>query len=151
MKSIKFSLLGSLLLAAACGGGSSGGGSNNTKIIEGLLTQGQAVVHSEARIKHGENQPLEEVKICALGRCSTTDGQGNYGFSAPEDFQGGDVLFTVDGHGILAETTVNIPSTGTDIFIHLQSSSKSEVRLHHILVDGVAVESTIETGEQLHG
>lgn len=136
------------LLISACGGNGWDNGSG--KIFEGLLTQGETVDHAKIFFKHAQDEPIEEVKICALGRCSTTDGQGNFGFSAPDNFLGGAVLFTVDGHGILAETTITIPEAGSNVFIHLQSSEKTEVHLHHLLVDGVAVESSIDTGEQLH-
>jgi len=127
------------ILLSACGG--SDGDGADSKVFEGQLTQGSAVDHAARLVKHGENEPIEDVKICALGRCSTTDGQGMFGFSAPENFKGGEVLVSVDGHGILAETVVNIPNSGKNIFIHLESSTKTEVHLHHLMVDGTEVDS----------
>jgi len=137
---LKLLYLLALVVLNACGGSSGGGDDNlDTKVFEGQLTQGAAIAHTNRNVKHGENEPIENVKICAAGRCSTTDGQGNFGFSAPAEFKGGDVLFTMDGHGILAEKVVNIPTSAKNIFIHFESSNKSEVHLHHMEIDGVQV------------
>ncbi len=137
MKICKALMALGLGFVSACGGS---GGSSNDVVVEGLLTQGASVTHEVSRLKHGEAEPLEEVKICALGICSTTDGEGQFGFAAPSNFSGGDVLFSVDGHGILAETIVNLPE-GKDVFVHLETSHSSEVHLHHVIVDGVRIEA----------
>lgn len=131
-------LAGICLLSAACGGGGSNG--SDAIVFEGELTQGGSTEHAERRLKHGAGEPIENVKICALGRCSTTDSEGNYGFIAPSDFKGGDVLFEVEGHGILASTVVSVPDSAKDVFVHFETSAKTEVHVHELLIDGVAVE-----------
>jgi hypothetical protein len=140
MKISKVVILLGITVLSACGG--SGGGDSDGIVFEGELTQGTAVDHSARNVKHGENEAIESVKICALGRCSTTDGAGLFGFAGPSDFKGGDVLFSVDGHGILAEEVVNIPSGAKNVNIHFETSEKTEVHLHHLIIDGVAVDLT---------
>lgn len=140
MKISKAIVLLGISALSACGG--SGGGDSDGIVFEGELTQGAAVDHSARNVKHGANEPIESVKICALGRCSTTDGEGLFGFAGPSEFKGGDVLFSVDGHGILAEEVVNIPSGAKNVNIHFETSEKTEVHLHHLIVDGAAVDIT---------
>jgi len=137
MKISTFLFLLGLCVVSACGG--SGGGDSDGVIFEGQLTQGAAVDHAASRVKHGEGEPLEIVKVCALGRCSTTDGQGMFGFVGPSEFKGGDVLFTIDGHGILASQLIQVPESAKDVFVHFESSASDEVHIHHLMVDGVTV------------
>lgn len=138
MKRISVSLL-LLLFVGACG--SSGGDSSDGVVFEGQLTQGPEDSHS-ARIKHGEDEPIEEVQICALGRCGTTDGKGTFGFSAPDSYTGGDVNFTVSGHNTEASVVVPVPMNSKDVYVHLEKHSSSKVIVHHLEVDGVRVDMT---------
>lgn len=108
----KYFAIVTLLFLSACGGGSSGNGI----LIEGQLLQGAETHHTSALFRHGANEPIGEVTICALGECSITDDAGNWGFAAPGDFQGGDVEFTIVGHGINARTNVALPGS-SDAFI----------------------------------
>jgi len=137
-----------LSLVSACGG-SSGGHSSEAVVFEGQLTQGAEVDHAASRVKHGASEPIENVKVCALGRCSTTDGEGQFGFAGPDDFQSGDVLFSIEGHGIVAEKLVSVPEA-KNIFIHFESSASTEVHLHHLLADGVRFDPA-QIDEAEHG
>ncbi|HMO01451.1 MAG TPA: hypothetical protein PKD37_04830 [Oligoflexia bacterium] len=120
------------LLLTSCGGSSSDSGI----LLKGKLTEGGGAHHS-AMLKHAPGQPIEEVKICALGRCSTTDLQGLWGFFAPSDFNGGPALFLIDGHGIKAQTAVTVPTVndGESVFIHFERRSDSDVIVHHIDIE----------------
>lgn len=136
-----------LLFVSACGG--SGGDSSGGIVFEGELTQGPTDSH-EARIKHGADEQIEEVQICALGRCSTTDGKGAFGFSAPDSYTGGDVEFSVSGHSTEAKVVVPVPMNAKDVFIHFQKESTSIVHLHHLTVDGVDVDLSDSDSEHSH-
>jgi len=59
------------------------------------------------------------VQVCALGECSITDDKGQWGFSVDQSFPGGDVAFTIKGHGIDSAAVANIPATARDVFIEL--------------------------------
>lgn len=117
----------------ACGGGSSDSG----MLIEGTLTEAGGAHHVQASIlRHSVGQKIENVEICALGECSTTDGEGQWGFVAGNQFSGGDVLFSVNGHGIETTTVVNIPSGANEVFLDLQHVEGGHIEAHHITVDG---------------
>ena len=135
-KKIIFTL--SLVFLSACGG--SGGDSSDGIVFEGELTQGAEDSHT-ARTKHGEGEGIEDVKICALGRCSTTDGTGMFGFSAPDSYTGGDVEFTISGHFTEAKVVVSVPTNAKDVFIHFEKHSSTEVIVHHLMIDGVRIDS----------
>ena len=122
-----------------------GGSSNNSSgiLIEGQLTQGESAAHDVANGLekiHGAGENIESVEICALGECSTTDSAGNWGFIAPESFNGGDVSFSIAGHGIDASAVVSIPQNSQNVFIHFEHGEANEITLHHFTVDGVEVE-----------
>ena len=146
-----FSLLAITLLSACGGSGSSD--SNSTRVIEGLLTQGETVSHTGTKIlnfKHSADENIEGVEICAQfpagdKECSTTDGKGQWGFGAPTNFNGGAVEFFLKGHGIDTTKMVNVPAKGNSIFIHFENVDGKVVNLHHLEVDGV--EQEIHEGE----
>lgn len=141
MKMNKLLVFFGLSLVSACGGGSGGGGSSESVVFEGQLTQGATANHSASRVKHGAPEPIENVKVCALGRCSSTDGEGQFGFVAPDDFRSGEVLFSIDGHGKLAETIVSIPEA-KNIYIHFESSTATDLHVNNLTADGVQSEPT---------
>ena len=117
----------------ACGGGSSDSG----MLIEGTLTEAGGADHSRSLVlKHGEGQPIENVEICALGECSTTDGQGQWGFVADETFTGGEVLFTIIGHGIDTTTALTISEGVQEVFLDFQHVEGGHVEAAHITIDG---------------
>jgi hypothetical protein len=102
-------------------------------LIEGKLTEGGGTAHK--LFKHSAGETIEDVKICALGSCSTTDSMGQWGFSAPKSFKGGEVLFSIDGHGINTKTAVDIPMDAKEVFVHFEHND-GMVKVHHMDVDG---------------
>lgn len=138
MTNKRFLALGHLAVAvlclSACGGG---GSSDDGMLIEGTLTEAGGADHSLSLVlRHDEGARIEEVEICALGQCSTTDGAGQWGFVAPESFSGGAVSFTVVGHGIDTTTVVEIPADAGEVFLDLQHVEGGLVEAAHITVDG---------------
>lgn len=132
------SFISALLVFAslsACGGG--GGSSDSGMLIEGTLTEAGGAGHDRKLIyAHTSGQRIENVEVCALGKCSTSDAQGQWGFVAPDSFNGGDVEFSIDGHGITTTSVVNIPAGASDVFIDFQHVEGGAVEAHHITVDG---------------
>lgn len=126
-----------LAFLISCG---SSGGDGGSKVIEGQLTEGVGDAHTESRIKHGVDEPIEEVEVCSLGRCSKTDSQGMFGFSVSDDFKGGDILLTVAGHETNSEIVINFPENVSTLFVHLERHSSTEVEIHHLIHDGVTVD-----------
>lgn len=131
------SVLLSLLLVAfcsACGGG--GGNSSDGTVLQGTLTErgmGHATM-SNATIKHSAGQRIEDVKVCILSECSITDGQGQWGVNI-ENFPGGDVPITVEGHGINSQTSVSLPTTAKDVEIEIGHNA-NVVTVEKIIIDG---------------
>lgn len=121
------------VLMAGCGGSSS----NDGMVFQGQLTQGSSVGHSEGMDKHGAGEKIENVEVCALGECSMTDEDGNWGFVAPEVFTGGGVEFTINGHGIETTASVSVPEGTRDVFVHFERQGKNTVIVHHLMIDGV--------------
>jgi hypothetical protein len=116
----------------ACGGGSSSDG----VVFQGTLTQ-KGEGHSTSDLtqaKHASGQRIDEVKICVLGECSITDGEGQWGVNVNE-FSGGDVTVLVEGHGISSSVTTNIPDSPRDIVMDLEHS-KNVISIAKLLVDG---------------
>jgi len=140
-------LLFLLIAAQACGGGSSGGAEKEL-LVEGLLTEGSGNTHG-ARFKHDAGAPIETVSICALGKCSETDGLGQWGFTVPEELAKGDVLFTLNGHGISTEVVAKLPAANNDIYLHFEHSN-GKVIVHHMEVDGVRVQAHDEHDHASH-
>ncbi len=135
-------IVATILSFSACGGGSSGSG----VLIEGTLTEAGGAAHSKSLIlKHSEGQRIGAVEVCALGECSTTDDEGQWGFVVEDAFVGGEVLFSVKGHGIDSETVVNIPTDASDIFIDFQHVEGGMVEAHHITANG---ETSHNEGEE---
>ena len=140
MNKVSLSLLLALsaCLISSCGGGSSDSGI----LLEGLLTQGEEVVHSaSATLRHAANENIEDVEICALGECATTDSAGEWGFVAPESFIGGSIQFTIKGHGIDSTSEVTVPEGAQAVYVHFENSADGHVIVHHKTVDGVEVEA----------
>ena len=131
-------LAGSAVLVAGCGGGSSSDSDSGT-LISGSLNQGAEAAGHGLALKHGAGEHIESVQICALGGCSTTDVEGQWGFVTAETFEGGDVEFTVRGHGIDTRSMVTLPGGAGEIVIafeHLDGVVTAET----ITADGAAVE-----------
>ena len=138
-----YALLSMLICFVGCGGGSS---DSDGVAFSGLLTQGEAASHDSSNsLRHDKGENIEEVEICALGECSVTDTQGLWGFVADQSFTGGTVLFTIKGHGIDTQSTVEIPTGASDVDIHFENVA-GQIELHHLVVDGVTVSES--TGHQ---
>jgi hypothetical protein len=117
--------------------GCSGDSSDSGMLIEGTLTEAGGAGHGKSLLlKHSDGQRIEDVQVCALGECSTTDGEGQWGFVAGEGFPGGDVLFTVNGHGIKTATAVNISGGAKEVFLDLRHVEGGLVEATHVTVDG---------------
>ncbi len=117
----------------ACGG--SGGSDDSGTVLSGTLTQGSAVAHALIVAKHSAGAKIENVQICALGECSTTDGEGQWGFLIEENFAGGAIAFSIVGHGIDTTTTINIPAAAEDVVLDLVHAN-GVVNADHITIDG---------------
>ena len=83
---------------------------------------------------------LEDVMICALGSCSTTDGAGQWGFAAPASFAGGEVEFDIVGHGIADQLVVTIPAGAADIDLSLIHEGDAGTVVSQVMADGIALE-----------
>ena len=121
------------VLLSACGGSS---GSSSEVLIEGTLTENGGAAHKYAALKHGSGEKIEDVTVCALGSCSTTDGEGQWGFVVAEAALGTDVLFTVNGHGIATQAVVSLPAEGEEIFISFDHVEGGVIEVSSMLVDG---------------
>lgn len=130
-KLILFSLIFALV---ACGGGS--GGSDNTTVFQGTLVQGP---EATARLAHEAGEKIEGVQICALGTCSTTDGNGQWGFGLETPPSA--IEFSAIGHGINSSWVIEIPATAKDVTIELENHPEG-VHAHSVLADGVEVLDT---------
>ena len=124
-----------ITLLTACGSS----GSSDGMLIEGTLTEAGGAAHKQF-FKHAENQKIEEVTICALGQCSITDTDGQWGFVVSKDFTGGHAEFTVNGHGINTTSSIHIPENAQNVFIELQHVEGGKVEAHKITADGVEQE-----------
>lgn len=134
MKKLRsIALLALCSILSACGGSS---GSSNEVLIEGTLTENGGAAHKYAVLKHGSGQKIEEVTICTLGECSTTDSEGQWGFVVTDQALGTDVLFTVNGHGIATQTVVSLPAYGEEIFISFDHVAGGVVEVSNMLING---------------
>ena len=134
-------------LCISCGGG--GSSSSDGMVIQGTLIQGAEVAHAErleAQVLHSASEPIENVEICALGECSRTDASGQWGFALSDAFTGGDVLFSIDGHGIADELSISIPQGAREVMVELENGEGAQVHVHEMIVDGVSVPQ--EHGEE---
>jgi hypothetical protein len=126
-------LFASLLVSmcAACGGS----GSSDGTVFQGTVTE-RGPGHSEMAIapKHSAGQPIDDVKVCVLGECSITDSQGQWGVNV-SNFAGGDIAIVLDGHGISASVSTNIPGSAKDVEVELDHSG-DEVTIARLLIDG---------------
>lgn len=135
------------LTLTACGGSSSDSGT----LIEGTLTEAGGAGHRiAALLRHSEGARIEDVVICALGECSVTDGEGQWGFVIPGNFPGGDVLFTIEGHGIDTESTFSIPANASEVVLDLVHVAGGLVTATHMTVDGAHLVHTEEYGNHGH-
>ncbi len=122
-------------MLAACG---SDGGSDSELVIQGTLTQGGSGGHeriANGSLLHGAGSRIGEVTVCALGACSVTDSIGQWGFNTSSEFGGGEVLFTLDGHGIGDEVVVSIPEGASDVAIDFENTADG-VKVEEMIVDG---------------
>jgi hypothetical protein len=127
-------LYGLLFLTFGCGGTSS----DSEILIEGTLTEGGVISHhskSDISMRHSSGERIEEVLICALGRCSLTDAQGQWGFVIDQEFQGGDILLTAEGHGITSQTTISVPASAREVVVDLEHREGALV-VNHLTLDG---------------
>ncbi|MCC6954992.1 MAG: hypothetical protein IT290_12815 [Deltaproteobacteria bacterium] len=156
MKSI-YRPLSLLLLSslAACGGGSSSD-SDDGMLITGTLSQGATAAGHSLMLKHDAGEHIDEVSICALGECSTTDSEGQWGFVASPVFKGGLVEFSVNGHGIATTSVVDVPTDSREVsiaFVHSagivtaesMTADGAEVHIHedgevHVHTEGAEAE-----------
>jgi protein TonB len=66
------------------------------------------------------------------------------------EFKGGDILFTFEGHGIVAEKVINIPEAANSVFIHFETNGLDKVSLHHMDVNGARVDTSENHSEDSH-
>jgi hypothetical protein len=122
--------------AALSGCSGDGGGDSDGVVFEGTLTQGESVAHdSRIKPKHSAGEKIGEVTVCALGSCSETDSNGQWGFLVEGDFSGGDVAFSFDGHGIATTTIVEVPAGAKNVEIDFLNEGGT-IHTHEFLVDG---------------
>lgn len=116
---------------SACGGG----GSSDGTVFQGTVTE-RGAGHSAAAVapKHSAGERIGEVKVCVLGECSITDEQGQWGVNI-SNFTGGDIAVVLEGHGISASVSANIPASARDIEMDLDHSG-SGVTIAKLLIDG---------------
>lgn len=122
-----------VFMCAACGGG---GSSSDGVVFQGTLTE-QGSGHSAgfmAAAKHSAGQRIEDVKVCILGECSITDGEGQWGVNVG-GFSGGDVTVVVDGHGINSSVAANLPASARDVVIDLDHA-ENVISIATLLIDG---------------
>lgn len=106
------------LLFSACGG--SGSGDDSRVLLQGTLTENGGAEHSRtAFLRHGAGARIGAVEICGLGECFTTDDDGQWLILLPEEFKGGEVLLTVNGHGIASSVVVSLPGGITEALVEL--------------------------------
>jgi hypothetical protein len=136
MHSLLASITAALSLSAAmaltgCGGGSSSDGT----VFEGTLTQ-TGTGHKVAAVarKHAVGSRIENVKICILGECSITDSEGQWGINV-DNFTGGNVVVSIDGHGIATTASASIPSTAKDVVMGLGRDG-NVVTIDTLIIDG---------------
>jgi hypothetical protein len=84
--------------------------------------------------KHSAGQRIGDVKVCVLGECSITDSEGQWGVNV-SDFTGGDVAVVLDGHGISATVSTNIPASAKEVQMDLDHKG-DEVTISKLLIDG---------------
>ena len=137
-----------IFLTVGCGGGG-GGDDSDGMVLEGTLIQGSGSGHALISPKHSEGEPIGEVEICALGGCSTIDATGHWGFLVEGEFGGGDVAFTVQGHGIDTTAVVDIPA-GTRSAAFDFINNGGAVSAHTIVFDGVEHEHSHDESESEH-
>ncbi len=90
------------------------GGSSNSD-IEFAGTLSQIASNRTAQVL---GDPIENVEVCALGKCSITDELGRWSFVVgDDDYFGGDVLFSFRGENLLATTVVPDLLSDTDIVL----------------------------------
>ena len=142
-KKMTIGLVFGCLILTGCGGG---GSSDSGMLIAGTLTEAGGVTHSKAA-RHGAGERIEEVEICALGECSTTDSEGQWGIVAPEEFDGGNVLFSVVGHGIDTTLVVDIPEGASEVSLDLQHLEDGTIEAEHITADGETSHHEAESHE----
>ncbi len=90
-----------------------------------------------AQVAHGAGEFLENIEICAVGECSKTDANGRWGFASEATFAGGDIAFTIKGHGIDTTTIITVPSGADNVEIEFENHGTEGVHAHSVVVDGV--------------
>lgn len=120
-----------LILSLIAGFVSCSGGSSSGTLITGNLTQSGAVNHS---FRHDAGEKIEDVEICALGQCSTTDSEGQWGFEV-DTRNVKEATFSIKGHGIDTTTNVEIESGANQIEIEFKHDD-GKVEAHSVVADG---------------
>ncbi len=121
-----------LLSTAACSGSSSDSGT----LIQGTLTEAGGADHAARFLRHETGEHIDGVEICALGECSTTDAEGQWGFVVNTK-NVDKALFTVKGHGINTTAVIEITPEADTITIALDHVAGGHIEPSSIKVDGV--------------
>jgi len=135
---LAFSSLALLICLSACGGG--GGGSDTstsrTMTLTGEVEQGDINANlSGAPVKNTE---LSGVEVCVLGKCITTDNDGEYKLTVDAPSGGSVLEFKLRGRGINTEIPirVNADTINADVTF-LYDSSQKLVRAIQVQLNGV--------------
>lgn len=136
-----------LLVTGCGGGGGSSDGSSRSKetLFYGTLTErgfGHATTLEESTpnlsAKHSAGERLEGVRICIVDTCSVTDTSGLWGLNI-NDFNGGVVTITVNGHGINSQVQFAVNVGAEDVNVDLAHEA-NEITVESLVVDGVDIE-----------
>jgi len=123
------------MVVAGCGSSSSS--SEGGVLLEGTLTEGGGATHgSRLVLRHDVGQRIENVQICALGRCSITDDDGQWGFYVNQDSYGV-TGFTVNGHGIDAGFEADLTGVAGEAVFDLEHVEGGAVKIARMWLDGI--------------
>jgi uncharacterized protein involved in propanediol utilization len=84
--------------------------------------------------KHAPGVRIENVKVCVLDACSITDSMGQWGVNV-EGFAGGEVLVSVNGHGIDSSVSTDIPASAKDVVMALGRDGNT-ITITKLIIDG---------------
>lgn len=122
------------LVVAGCGGSSSS--SEGGVLLEGTLTEGSGATHGARLVlRHAAGQRIEDVQICALGRCSVTDDDGQWGFYVNQASYG-ITGFAVTGHGIDAGFEADLTGVTSEGVFDLEHVEGGQIKIARMWLDG---------------